>query len=301
MTPQERQLVTELFDRLASLENAPRDPEAERLIAEGLQGAPHAPYALVQTVLVQDEALKRANARIQELEGQPSGGAPGGGGFLDTMRTALLGRDERRGSVPSVRPGGLGSSGAWGSGGAGTAGGAGAAGAPSGAGPQSGAGAPPAGAPYGQPGYGQPAYPSSPFGGGGSFLGTAAASAAGVIGGSMLLHGISSMFGHSQGAGGIGTSAFGAGPSTAVGSPWSGSAPNSDLARDAGINDIGSDRSDSHSGDSGATGRAGLVGGDDHDDGNYDTANDTDDDTADDTDDDTDMAGDVDSDDSDLA
>src|SRR5262245_59499633 len=48
MTPQERELVTALFDRLASLENHPRDPEAERLIAQGLAKAPHALYPLVQ-------------------------------------------------------------------------------------------------------------------------------------------------------------------------------------------------------------------------------------------------------------
>jgi uncharacterized protein len=59
---------------LASLENAPRDAEAERLIADGLRRAPHAVYALVQTALVQDEALKRANARIEELQAQFGGG-----------------------------------------------------------------------------------------------------------------------------------------------------------------------------------------------------------------------------------
>src|SRR3989449_8610555 len=69
MTPEERDLVTELFDRLATLEDAQRDPEAERLIRDGLRQAPNAAYALVQTVLVQDEALKRADARIRELEG----------------------------------------------------------------------------------------------------------------------------------------------------------------------------------------------------------------------------------------
>ena len=74
MTPQEQALVDELFDRLASLENTPRDPEAERLIADGLRRAPHAVYALVQTALVQDEALKRANARIEELQAQFGGG-----------------------------------------------------------------------------------------------------------------------------------------------------------------------------------------------------------------------------------
>jgi uncharacterized protein len=70
MTPQEQELVNELFHRLAQLESNPRDPSAERLIADGLRDAPHAIYALVQTALVQDEALKRANARIEELQAQ---------------------------------------------------------------------------------------------------------------------------------------------------------------------------------------------------------------------------------------
>ena len=57
MTPQEQELVEELFDRLAKLENSPRDPAAERVIADGLRRAPQATYALMQTALVQDEAL----------------------------------------------------------------------------------------------------------------------------------------------------------------------------------------------------------------------------------------------------
>src|SRR5512133_1258070 len=106
MTPEERNLVIELFDRLATLEDAQRDPEAERLIKDGLRQAPNAPYALVQTVLVQDEALKRADARIRELE-EAAGGAPAQQetSFLGGMRDALLGRRETHGSVPSVRPG----------------------------------------------------------------------------------------------------------------------------------------------------------------------------------------------------
>src|SRR5258708_6789567 len=107
MTPQERELVTQLFDRLATLESQPRDPDAERTIIDGLRRAPNATYALVQTTLVQDEALKRADARIQELEAR-LGDAPTERptGFLDGMRDALLGRREpaRGGSVPSVRP-----------------------------------------------------------------------------------------------------------------------------------------------------------------------------------------------------
>ena len=75
MTPQERQLVENLFDRLARLENAARDADAERTIEDGLRRAPNAIYPLVQTVLVQDEALKRADARIRELTGEDAGRA----------------------------------------------------------------------------------------------------------------------------------------------------------------------------------------------------------------------------------
>jgi len=206
MTPQERQLVDELFDRLARLENTPRDPDAERAIADGLSRAPHAVYALVQTALVQDEALKRADAKIRELSGEDE--APRqGGGFLDSMRNALTGGSSR-GSVPSVRPAATGGPDPrWNSGGVLSA-------AP------------------------QPGYPTPSYGGGGSFLGTAAASAAGVIGGALLLNSISSMFGHHGNAFG-GGNAFG---DTAA-SPWAPGAADSDLARDAGLNDVGSDRS----------------------------------------------------------
>ena len=101
MTPQERQLVAELFERLATLEGNKRDPQAEALISEGTRRAPNALYALVQTVLVQDEALRSADERIRELEGGGAG-APGQGGFLDNMRDTFMGR---RGSVPSVGAG----------------------------------------------------------------------------------------------------------------------------------------------------------------------------------------------------
>ena len=178
MTPQEQQLVDELFDRLAQVENNPRDPDAERVIANGVRRAPHAMYALVQTALVMDEALKRANARIEELQAQVGDQPPPqqGGGFLDSMRDAVLGRHDPRGSVPNVRTQPT---------------------QPSSA----------AAAPYrSQAGYPQqtPPYPAGPgmgpaFGSGGSFLGTAASTAAGVIGGGLLLNSIRSMFGDHAG------------------------------------------------------------------------------------------------------
>src|SRR3954447_19371010 len=163
MTPEERRLVTELFDRLATLKAADRDREAERLIRDGLRQAPNAPYALVQTVLVQDEALKRADARIRQL--QAGGQAPEQDtSFLGTMRDTVFG-GEKRGSVPSVRPGASegGMSPAWHTG------------------TQPPQSVPPSAVAPGAPGPG------------GSFLGTAAAAAAGMIGGSLMLDGIRSM------------------------------------------------------------------------------------------------------------
>ena len=244
MNPQERQLVDDLFDRLSQVESAPRDPDAIAAIAEGLRRAPNAVYALVQTTLLQDEALKRAHNRIQELEAGSAGEQRQSGGFLDSMRDSIFGQNQPRGSVPNVRAPEVGSRPVWNSG-------------------QVMQQAQPPGqysqAPYGQPQapFGQPA-PQPPMGaapmggGGGSFLGTAAAAAAGMVGGSLLLGSIRSMmggshqgFGDSAGLGGSGGQ-----------KPW-GDQSGSDLARDAGINDVGS--SGSRAGDSS---RAGLLDSD---------------------------------------
>lgn len=82
MTPQERRLVDELFERLATLENRARETDAEQAIRDGLRKAPNATYALVQTVLLQEEALRRADERIRELESD--GASPQQqGGFLE--------------------------------------------------------------------------------------------------------------------------------------------------------------------------------------------------------------------------
>ncbi len=104
MTPQERQLIDDLFGRLSKLEGSPRDPDAVAAITQGLRGAPNALYALVQTVLVQDEALKRASQRIQELEADGGPEQHPSGGFLDSMRDAIFGQNQPHGSVPNVPP-----------------------------------------------------------------------------------------------------------------------------------------------------------------------------------------------------
>jgi len=216
MTPQERQLIDDLFDRLSKLENAPRDSEAMSAIMQGLRKAPNAVYALVQTALIQDEALKRANDRIQQLEAAPGGAEPSqSGGFLDSMRGAILGQSQSRGSVPPVRAPEPGNRPVWNTGQV--------------------MQQPPGqygGAPYGQP-YGAPQAPGG--GGGGSFLGTAAAAAAGMVGGSLLLGSIRSMMGGGHQA--FGDSALGG--DRGGSRPW-GDQSGSELAREAGVNDVGS-------------------------------------------------------------
>jgi hypothetical protein len=165
MTPQERQRVAELFERLAQLENQPRERDAEELIMDGLRYAPNSPYAMVQTILVQEEALERANQRIQELEvrddAEPA--QPGGGGFLDSLRGAFGGNagTPRRVSVPSS------------------------GGRPMGVPPGFRANAAPSGQPQQQQEIGR----------GGGFLGQAASIAAGVVVGSMVADALKGHFG----------------------------------------------------------------------------------------------------------
>ena len=245
MTPQERQLVDDLFDRLSKVESAPRDPDAASAIAQGLRVAPNAVYALVQTVLVQDEALKRANSRIQELEAGRAPEQNQSGGFLDSMRDTILGQGQPHGSVPNVRPPEIPNRPTWNSGqvlqqaqGSGQY----------------------RDEPDHQDQYRQNRYPQDPQavspgqyrqepygsaygatqppmgGGGGSFLGTAAAAAAGAVGGSLLLGSIRSMMGGSHHS--FGDTA-GIGNKAATQNPWSDQS-GSGMARDAGINDISS-------------------------------------------------------------
>lgn len=264
MTPQERQLVDELFDRLAKVEGTPRDPDALAAIAQGLRSAPNAVYALVQTVLLQDEALKRANHRIQELEAGGGGEQPQSGGFLDSMRETVFG--QTRGSVPNVPKPDIAGRPVWNTG-------------------QALQSAQSSGQ-YGQGGYdqrGQGGYdqpyggPQPPMGGGsfpgggggGSFLGTAAAAAAGMVGGSLLLGSIRSMMGGHHHGFGDAAGLNNAGDRSTSQAPLSDQSGSS-LARDAGIDSVGSSggRADSNS-------RAGLFdtasNDDDHDDMDHDS------------------------------
>ncbi len=166
MTPQERDLITALLDRLQQQANQPKDAEADALIRQRLAQLPDAPYLLVQTVLIEDMALHNADDRIKELERQLAAktAAP-------QQPSSFLGR----GSVPlagaAPRPAPAAST--W---------------------TQSGAGAPP---PYAQPMSG----PQMLAGGGSGFLRQAAATAAGIAGGALLFEGIQSLFGGHGGGG----------------------------------------------------------------------------------------------------
>jgi hypothetical protein len=248
MNPQERQLVDELFDRLAKLESAPRDADAAAAIAQGLSRAPNAVYPLVQTVLLQEEALKRAGARIEELE---AAAAPAQqeqqGGFLDSMRGAIFGQQQRGGSVPSVRQSHPGRP-VWNTGGAYQT-------APAAPAPQA-----------------DPRAQGGGFGGGGSFLGTAAAAAAGVIGGSLLMNSIGGLMGgHRQGFGDASSMDKGSG-----GSPWSGDQSKGDLAREAGVNDIGRSGGERDADAGGRQSAFDQASHENHDDEDYDADDDFD-------------------------
>lgn len=105
MDRNDQQAIDRLFEKLAAVESqgAPRDAEAERFIQERVAAQPGAPYYMAQTIVVQEQALNAAQARVEDLERQAS---QGGGGLLG----GLLGGSQpprRTGSVPSVGGRGL--------------------------------------------------------------------------------------------------------------------------------------------------------------------------------------------------
>ena len=173
MTPQEKELITSLMDRLKKVGGEPKDAEAEALIRQSTAQQPNAPYQLVQTVLIQDMALNQAQTRIADLEKRLADAT------ARTQPTSFLGGlAGRTGASPPFGP--------WGQ--------------PAPAAPVQGQGG------YGQGGYGQVGYarpdyapPPPPLAGvqgGSGFLRSAAATAAGVAGGALLFEGIQSMLGH---------------------------------------------------------------------------------------------------------
>lgn len=172
MQQQERDLISGLFDRLKPFESQPRDNEVEQFIWDRASKQPASAYLLVQTVLVQEQALKAAQERIAELEAKAGVAQPAAAGFL--------------GSAPQIGP--------WGA-------------AASGPAPRTSA---PSTAPSTRSPLQAalaPQQQQQPPAAGGSFLRTAMATAAGVAGGALLFEGIrglmgSNPFGQQQAAAG---------------------------------------------------------------------------------------------------
>ncbi|WP_201837114.1 DUF2076 domain-containing protein [Microvirga zambiensis] len=176
MNDQERQVIDDIFRRLEQVANQPREPEAERYIAEKLRRQPYAPYAMAQAVFVQEQALTNLQAENEQLraELEQAMHQPQQGGFL----SSIFGGGGSRPPGPAYN-------------------------------------APPArqASPWGQPHPSQPQYgapqggmmggaPGGPWGGGamqrgggGGFLGSALSTAAGVAGGVMLANALSHAFG----------------------------------------------------------------------------------------------------------
>jgi hypothetical protein len=197
MSPEERQLLTALFDRVRTAAATPRDREAEALIDRATREQPSATYYLAQAVIVQEKGLEAAANHIKELEErvrQLEAGesehrqAEQGGGFL----SSIFGTSQAQQSAPAPGP--------WGS------------------------------APrqtYQQPEYDDPRdsnvrrVPQQPTGpwtqqasapsAGGSFLHGALGTAAGVAGGMLLANSLSGIFGNHMSSLGLG-SPFGASP-----------------------------------------------------------------------------------------
>jgi uncharacterized protein len=252
MTPQEKDLLTTLLDRLRNAPRQPKDPEADALIRQAMSDQPDLPYYLTQTVLIQDLSLHQAQQRIADLEKQladaQQAAKPSVGSFLGGLF----------GSRPPAPSSDVPPAGPWTRS------------------PQ-GAAAPPAqpyaqpGTGYAQPGYGQPpggGFLGGGLGGGGGFLRSAAATAAGIAGGALLFQGIESLFGH-QYAGGL----MGAGMTPGLGETVINNYYGSDAA---GGSDWSSDPGGAGGGDWSSDAGAAGGGGDYDDPGNQDFSSDQD-------------------------
>ena len=162
MEQHESQLIDGLFGKLrqAEQQSGPREPGADKLIAEAVSKQPAAPYYMTQVILVQEQAMQALNQRIQELEKQlAERPAASSGGFL----SGLFGGGAAQTAAPATRTPVMAPGTAFG-------------GQPAGRGWSS------------QPGPMQ-------GGGGGGFLASALTTAAGVAGGIMLANALTGFFG----------------------------------------------------------------------------------------------------------
>lgn len=108
MTLEEQQLISRVFDRMRNAPPVAKDIAAERFIQQNIDRLPDAPYSLVQSVLVQEQALQHLSDRLQHLEDLVADARPAdrntesGASFLSSTRAAIA----PAGSVPAVAPAG---------------------------------------------------------------------------------------------------------------------------------------------------------------------------------------------------
>jgi hypothetical protein len=171
MTPDEREMLTDLANKIAQTPAPPRDPEAEEFIRTKIGNRPDALYLMTQTVLIQNMAMQQAQQQIQELQQRTSSSA--GGSFLGQAPRSA-------GAGPYAAP-------------------------PSGYPQQQQSySAPP-------PQYSGPVATPPPSGGAPSFLRSAAQTAAGVAAGALAFEGIRGLFNSFEHPGGSGFSGAGFG------------------------------------------------------------------------------------------
>ena len=80
MTEQEQQLISGLAERIRNAPQQPIDRDADDLIRRTIGSRPDALYILTQTVLIQEVALKQANAQLDQMSRaaqQPANFLPG--------------------------------------------------------------------------------------------------------------------------------------------------------------------------------------------------------------------------------
>ena len=116
MNTQERQIIDDLFDKLreAERQSGNREPLAEARIRAHIEAQPASPYYMAQTIVMLEQTLQKAHARLEELERELANG-PANRGFLSSLLGAgqsqarsdsLQGYTPRTVNTPS-RPGAL--------------------------------------------------------------------------------------------------------------------------------------------------------------------------------------------------
>ena len=161
MNPQEYEALGSLLAQLVEIRGVKKDPEADVLIREAVTRQPDATYLLVQRTLLLRAALDEASRRIAALQSTQR---------QERARDPLRPFDGAPEAIAAAQ-------------------------APER--PRLGVAAPPAGS-----SYATPTVSSAPAGGGAmpSFLGQAAATAAGVAGGAFLFQGVEDLLSHHGGA-----------------------------------------------------------------------------------------------------